>query len=59
MNLATVLSLTAILEVAAAFAGWTGGLTLAVCRPAARAPAWRHAAATFASVGLAVAVWPA
>lgn len=54
MNLATVLFLTAILEVAAACAGWMGGLTFAVCRPAPGAPAWRHAAATFGSVGLAV-----
>lgn len=54
MNVATVLFLTAILEVAAAFAGWMGGLAFAACRPAPRAPAWRHAAATSASVGLAV-----
>ena len=32
MNLATVLRLTAILEVAAAFAGWAGGFAFALCR---------------------------
>lgn len=53
MNLATVLGVTAILEVAAAFAGWMGGVTYAVCRPLQRSPAWRHVSATFAAVGMA------
>jgi len=54
MDLTTTLGLTAILEVAAAVAGWTGGFTYAACRPALAAPAWRHVAATTASAVLAV-----
>jgi len=53
MNLATVLGVTAVLEGAAALAGWAGGFTYAITRPAHPAPAWRHAAATTAAVWLA------
>ncbi len=54
MNLATVLSVTAVLEAAAGFAGWAGGLTYAVCRPASPSRAWRYVVAASVAVGLAV-----
>jgi hypothetical protein len=54
---ASLFRLAATLEVAAALAEWAGALAFAVSLPVRRAPAWRHVAATVATVTVACATY--